>query len=273
MDKNNIKIIDCFIFYNELELLNYRFNILNRVVDYFVIVESTHTHAGKPKELLFNDNKHLFELFKDKIIHVVVNDFPFKFPNIDVSKGEQWVNENFQRNAISRGLDKIQLSDEDLIIIADLDEIPDIATLYKYKIRYNPIPFGINDLEMDLYYYNLNSKIVDKWYYCKMLSYKSFKELGISCNDIRKSTWNQIIKLGGWHLSYFGDSLFIQNKIQQFAHQEFNNHEFTDVQKIEQRIANSSDLYGRNQQMLFVSIKDNDYLPHAYQTYLRKFFK
>ena len=48
----SIKIIDCFIFYNELDLLEYRLNILNDVVDYFVIVESTHTFVGKEKVLL-----------------------------------------------------------------------------------------------------------------------------------------------------------------------------------------------------------------------------
>ena len=55
-----MKIIDCFIFYNELDLLTYRLNLLNNIVDYFIIVESTHTFIGKEKKLFFNDNKHLF---------------------------------------------------------------------------------------------------------------------------------------------------------------------------------------------------------------------
>ena len=59
-----MKIIDCFTFYNELELLIYRLNILNNVVDHFIIVESTHTHAGHTKPLYFNDNLHLFDKFK-----------------------------------------------------------------------------------------------------------------------------------------------------------------------------------------------------------------
>jgi hypothetical protein len=52
-----MKIIDCFTFYNELDLLNYRLNILNNVVDYFIIVESTHTHVGKEKNLIYEENK------------------------------------------------------------------------------------------------------------------------------------------------------------------------------------------------------------------------
>ena len=55
-----MKIIDCFLFYNEIDLLNYRMNILNDVVDYFVIVESKYTFAGKEKKIYLEENKHLF---------------------------------------------------------------------------------------------------------------------------------------------------------------------------------------------------------------------
>ena len=68
-EKNSKILVDCFIFYNELEMLNYRLNVLNNIVDYFVIVESTHTHAGKEKALYFNDNKHIFEKFQEKIVN------------------------------------------------------------------------------------------------------------------------------------------------------------------------------------------------------------
>ena len=77
------KIIDCFTFYNELDMLTYRLNILNDIVDYFVLVEATHTHVGKEKPLFYKENKHLFEKFNHKIIHIVVDDFPNKYPNIN----------------------------------------------------------------------------------------------------------------------------------------------------------------------------------------------
>ena len=95
-----MKIVDGFIFYNELDLLSYRLNILNDVVDYFVLVESSHTFMGREKECLFEKNKNLFSKFKNKIIHIATEDFPFKQPNIDTSKNEQWQNEYFQRNLI-----------------------------------------------------------------------------------------------------------------------------------------------------------------------------
>jgi beta-1,4-mannosyl-glycoprotein beta-1,4-N-acetylglucosaminyltransferase len=93
-----MKIIDCFTFYNELDLLTYRINLLYNIVDYFIIVESTHTHVGKEKILYFNENKHLFDKFTDKIIHIIVDDFPYKYPNVNIDNNDAWCNEEYQRN-------------------------------------------------------------------------------------------------------------------------------------------------------------------------------
>ena len=266
-----MKIIDCFIFYNELDLLTYRLNLLNNIVDYFIIVESKHTFVGKEKNLFFNENKHLFENFNNKIIHIIVDDFPYKQANLNIGYYDVWQNEIFQRNSISRGINCINdLSDSDVIIISDLDEIPDPHTLN--KIKKNDILIDINVLEMDLYYYNLNTKLNGKWLYCKIISYEKYKELNINCNDIR-NTQCGIISNGGWHLSYFGDKLFIQNKIQNFSHQEFNNSNYTDLEKIEERVKNSSDLYDRNFNFEKIKIEDNKYLPIDYHKYLNKYYK
>jgi beta-1,4-mannosyl-glycoprotein beta-1,4-N-acetylglucosaminyltransferase len=268
-NKSSKKIIDCFTFYNEMDLLTYRLNILNDVVDYFVIVEATHTFIGKEKMLFFNENKHLFEKFHEKIIHIIVDDFPYKYPNINIYKSEQWVNENFQRDQIKRGLDKLDLNDEDIITITDLDEIPDPNTLL--KIKNNEIKIELNTLSVDFYYYNLNSKIYNEvWNKTKIISFKKYKELSISCNSIRHIDC-QYIDNGGWHLSYFGDSKFIKNKIEQFAHQEYNNDHYTNIEKIETRVKSFSDLYDRNGNIVKTSINDNTYLPPEYDKYLTKF--
>ena len=264
-----MKIIDCFIFYNELELLTYRLNILNDVVDYFVLVESTHTHIGKEKELIYEKNKNLFEQFKDKIIHVIVDDFQYKLPNTNFPNGYQWQNENHQRNCIDRGLQKLDLQPEDCIIISDLDEIADPRTLQ--LIKDGTISVSLNSLEMDLYYYNLNSKIINKWNYSKIILFKKYKELSISTNAIRAYECPKIVN-GGWHLSYFGDTTFIKNKIQQFGHQEYNNNEYTDETKIQERINTCSDLFGRwYNSIVNIKLKDNTYLPVQYEKYLTQF--
>lgn len=266
----SIKILDCFIFYNELDLLNYRFNILNDIIDYFIIVESTHTFIGKEKKLFFNDNKHLFEKFNKKIIHIIVDDFPFKCSDNMLNNSEVWANEFYQRNAIKRYLDYTDnLNLNDIIIISDLDEIPDPNTLY--NIKNENIIIDINILEMDFYYYNLNTKIIQSWNLCKILSYKKYKELNISCSDIRILNCSTILN-GGWHLSYFGNADFIKNKIQNFSHQEFNNSNFIDLSKIEERVQNFSDLFDRQIQIKKINIKDNNYLPIKYDTYLTKFY-
>jgi len=280
-----MKIIDCFTFYNELDLLNYRLNILNEFVDYFVLVESTHTHIGKEKKLYFSENKkNLFEKFKDKIIHVVVNDILYKYPNINYNNDEQWENEKYQRNCIDLGIQELSLEDDDIIIISDLDEIPNPNILK--RIKNNEIPITINALNMDFYYYNLNSKITDmQWNSSKILLYKYFNELKIknfTCNMIRvnhsiRLNPNQyIIKNGGWHLSYFGDAHFIKNKLENFAHQEYNNDEYTNLEKIEKRITSGIDLLEKeesqyNHKIIKIPIKENLNLPPEYESYLQKF--
>ena len=50
------KIYDCITFYDENFLVNSRFQILNEVVDYFIIVESSYDHQGKKKSLNFKLN-------------------------------------------------------------------------------------------------------------------------------------------------------------------------------------------------------------------------
>jgi beta-1,4-mannosyl-glycoprotein beta-1,4-N-acetylglucosaminyltransferase len=67
-------VFDCFPFYNELDILEIRLNVLNEVVDYFILVESTRTFSGKKKELVFDKNKDRFSEFKHKIRHVVIDD-------------------------------------------------------------------------------------------------------------------------------------------------------------------------------------------------------
>ena len=108
------RIWDAFQLFNELDMLEVRLNELNATVHKFVLVEASRTHSNKPKPLHFGENKQRFAAFLHKIVHVVVDDLP--------NNTDAWVLENFQRNAILRGLAGAKPSE--LVVIADVDEIP-----------------------------------------------------------------------------------------------------------------------------------------------------
>lgn len=274
-----MKIVDCFIFYNELDLLNYRLNILNSVVDQFVLVEATRTFVGKEKPLIYNENKHLFEKFAHKITHIIVDDMPYKYPNIDFDKKEQWTNEYHQRNCIDRGIKQLGLYDEDLIIITDVDEILDPRVLQ--EIRKNTdiqsyLQTQFMSLEMDFYYYNLTSMTNEKWILPKIISYNLYNSISanISCNDIRIMNTEYIINKTGWHLSYFGDIKFIKNKIQQFSHQEYNSDQYTCADNIIKSVETGCDLFKRcNFYLTKINLNKNSNLPYEYEKYLQKFYR
>jgi len=263
-----MKLIDCFTFYNELTLLEYRLNLLDPVVDTFIISEANQTHMGHKKELYSQQLKGLFEKYNHKIIHLVI-DLPYTHDMLKVEQENQWDNEKYQRNALQRGILSLDLDDNDIIIISDMDEIPDPDTLRKVKC--GDIHVTLNALEQDLYYYNLRSQFVKKWYSAKAISYEEFANLGISCSAIRVHSTILIIPNGGWHLSYFGDTQFIKNKLQNFAHAEHNTPAKVDKYNIQKHIENTSSLFGEHHEMVNIPIADNPYLPTYYAQYLQAF--
>jgi beta-1,4-mannosyl-glycoprotein beta-1,4-N-acetylglucosaminyltransferase len=262
------KIIDCFTFYNELDLLFYRLTLLNDVVDNFVLVESNYTHVGNKKILFYETNKHLFKRFHNKIIHIVV-DLPHIAPNVNYAKNEQWLNENYQRNCINYGISTLVLNKNDLIIISDLDEIIDPHIALKFKNNLIEVKDGFT-LSHDMYYYNLNTLHDEKWTASKIVTYEMYVKT--SPQQIRTNQNLPILPNAGWHLSYFGDACFIKNKLIEFGHQELNNSLYTNETNIENAIKNNSDLFNRHYVPIhYKDITENSYLPHLYNTYLTKF--
>lgn len=271
IESKELKLVDCFIFYNELELLEYRLSILYDVVDYFVICEASRTHVGKLKPFYYLENKPRYARFADKIVHIMMTDDNTHWIiNPDKEKEEQWINENTHRNGIARGVQelvnngKIGQNPYDLITICDLDEIPNpnVLTMLKTANFSNVVDGGIK-LSMDFYYYNLNCISLNKWFHAKIVFLYAFYNIfrGVS-EKIRHYNFANILEKGGWHLSYFGDEYFIKNKIENFAHQELNTDEFTDITKIREIIQNSRDLYNRsNEKWRFIPTVENDFLP------------
>lgn len=267
-----MKIVDAFIFYNELDMLKYRLELLDSYVDHFVLVESTYTFSGEKKKLFFNEVKDTEEWikYKDKIVHVIVYDVPYKKKDFEIVKNiEIWDNEYYQRDCISIGLQNLNLHDTDAFTVMDVDEIPDPNILL--NIKQNPLFFStykIFSFEQDMYYYDLNHRIKNKWYYPKIVSYKYWLKhrSNLSCNTIRWISDIPYLKQGGWHLSYFGSAQFIQDKIQAFSHQDLNISPFNNLEKIKDRMNRGVDLYDRpSNPIQFINIQDNNYLPPNYK--------
>lgn len=266
-------IIDCFIFYNEVELLLYRLSILDEHVKYFVIIEATHTFAGHPKTSVYLENIHLFDKFKHKIIHKIVS-MLFIYPQIHYDIQEQWENERHQRDSISRCVTKLYeakyIDKTANIIISDVDEIVDPNVLKEIKEGKITIQNGLT-LPMDMYYYNLTCKLKDSMNCVKIVSYDELTST--TCNNIRfKNVYNFHDKMCGWHLSYFGDPEFIRNKITHYSHQEYNTPTFKNPRRIGKNMSQCVDLFDRpNLGLTHVDIKDNTYLPPQYEIYLSKY--
>ena len=148
-----MKIFDCFMYFDEEIVLDLRLNSLNHYVDYFVIVESTFTHKGEERDLKFNHKK--FEKFKDKIIYLVNDKQPKEVEQIDSINDDGTyitnavLRENGQRNFISSGLTMAQ--QDDLILISDVDEIPNLENIKLSDLKKKIILFRQN-----MFYYKFN---------------------------------------------------------------------------------------------------------------------
>lgn len=260
-----MKIIDCFTFYNEMDMLLYRLNTLYDVVDKFILVEATLTHRGNEKPLYFKENKEKFGRFLDKIIHII-DDRLIPNPVVNSTKeyNDVWRNENHQRNSINEGVKLLSLNENDILIISDVDEIPNPNILR--TIREKNMKIDYLSLAQDMYYYNLTTLNYNKWFHAKILSYSYYVNvLNYTPQLCRTVITKQCIENGGWHLSYFGDAVFIQNKLKEFAHQEFNHEKYTDVGEIQKRIQNKEDLFSRqHEKWIHLPVQQNNFLPPNY---------
>ena len=147
-------IYDCFQFFNEEHIVDLRFNILNNVVDFFVIVESTVNHQGNPKKLQFDINK--YQKFKKKIKYIIVDDTPeiLKKPH----EGGESLVEQHQRNSLMKVLNKAD--DNDLIILSDVDEIPDLKKLNLF----NKKNYAVFSQKMFMYKINFLNLNESNWH-------------------------------------------------------------------------------------------------------------
>ena len=228
-------VYDGFIFFNELEILKLRLKELYEHVDKFVLVEANMTFQSRPKPLYFQDNKDQFQEFKDKIIHIIVEDMP--------NSPDPMVNEVHQRNAISRGF--VGCRDYDIVLVSDVDEIPNYHAIDYYKKKHL---FSIKKLDQKLYYYYLNIYTNSPWRLSYIASYFNIK--GKNLNTIRKSMTKKkhkrhLLYNGGWHFSYLGGVDSIIQKLEAFSHNDYNTDKYKDRERLINCMNEGKDLFDR----------------------------
>lgn len=232
-----MRVFDCFTFFNELELLEFRFNILYEHVDHFVIAEANKTHTGKDKDFIFEQNKDRFSDFLDKVIYVKVEDLPSYRESMKVQGMVDWIPENFQRNCLARGLNNQNLTAEDRIVVSDLDEIPNPETL-KANLHHQ----AWVSLRQKLYYYYINCEQKQMWDGPVVASPATFG----ACQDLRNNRGINAIENGGWHFSFMGGASRIQEKIQNIAESNLVKHKVMGVDDIENKMKTQTDLFDRD---------------------------
>ena len=283
--KNKQKLFDVFLFLNELDLLDLRLKTLHKVVDYFVITEISETFSGEPKPLIFEKNRARFKKHDKKIIYN-----PITEKELLELKKESWSDyvcdlnksllhkhkgkpakalkkslkrEISHRDSAILGFFKIA-SDEDLILLSDLDEIPNPKTIseaIKKKID-SPHYF-----KMDWFIYWINNKVSEPWFGTVLFRFKHLK--GNSLDNFRFASSKEedvpglIIKKGGWHFSYLGGYQAIIYKLKSHPFQGYKVQlaiilDKLKIRKIKNTLKKNKDIFFQKRKLSIVDI-DNSF--------------
>lgn len=204
-----MKIFDAFTFFNELDLLELRLEILGPHVDTFILVESHQTFSGMPKPLYYEENKERFAKWNDKIIHIVV-------PNIEVTDGNLFKRHYLCYEAIEQRLMDIYAEEKNenaWVFCSDLDEI------------WNPGIINYRDLRphsliQNNYSYWLNFRSNEEWT-GSIMAHMSNVFIGFNQkyrtekpNCIHRPEYSS----GGWHFSNMGGPEQIIKKLEAYDH-------------------------------------------------------
>ena len=248
------------MFFDEEMLLDLRLNILDKFVDKFVIVESSYTHSGKEKKLIFDINK--YSKFKKKINYIVLKDPPKGIEEINNNDNEGEISrkeilnalkrENLQRDTIFNGLNDADKND--WIIISDLDEIPDLSNVnfnniknkiifFKQKVFYYKLNLELKNLrwigtkacrkkylKSPQWLRNLKDKIYPKWRVDILFSEKKYSDIFF-------------IENGGWHFSFVKKPEDIEKKLKSYLHHREYDIDPVGIDKIKNLINSKSVIY------------------------------
>jgi len=211
---------DCFCFFNELDLLEIRLNILDPHVDRFVIVESRETFSGKEKPLCLMENIGRFSKWKDKITHLIVDRYDAE---------NSFERARLQKEMLREGLRGA--SDDDTVYYGDLDEI------------WNPKPVvddRVYSLRQLNYCYFLNNRSSEEWVGTIVGKWGTVKTKPLAH---WRANHENVLDDGGFHFTNMGGAEQIRRKLDSYDHQEYNH---ADIKEdIEYRMENGEDYVGR----------------------------
>ena len=259
------RVFDVFTFFNELDLLELRLEMLDPYVDQFVLIECVETFSGRQKPLYFQDNKERFSKYLHKIHHHVTYDPPKSFedlqqriitarPNTDkgikdlwiqalttsnVPKGEvHWLKEFYQKEMIRFAIENANAEDDDLIFVTDLDEI------WNPELDYTQIENDkIYKLKQLAYSGHINVRSSEDWAGTLLTRYRNID--GACLNHLRtpSKTKYEYVNNGGWHFTFMGGPDQIKLKLESYGHQEYNNDSVKD--RVKDLLDNNQDVLGR----------------------------
>ncbi len=261
-------VYDCIPFFNELDILKLRMQIMAPYVDFFVIEEASVTFSGEAKSMIFAENRQLFAEFEDKIRYVAVEDSPME----GVTTHER---DKYQKNQLIRAMGDCR--PEDIIIFSDVDEIPKPETLV-YVIEHFEAG-KIYHLAQRMFYCFLNMEEVSgnllsitgefpnvekrQWLGTKICSFADIPEAGIVFLREVPPTDKRSVRVpeGGWHFGYMGGdgerdvAKRIGEKVQAAAHSEYNSKRY--LNEAVDRLLCGEDIFDRDAKFVRVQIDES----------------
>lgn len=257
-----MKVFDCCLFLNEMELLELRLAELAEVVDYFVIAEASVTHLGQPKPFRLEENMDRYEEYLDKIVYVKVEDAPAYDP------ADPYRVVHFQRDAIMRGLAPLARPG-DRIMLSDLDEIPDPEIVKANLDKPNWV-----HLQNRLYYYYVNLQCHRPFGGTVIGGFGSFRYAHhLRTFAVRRLHYDarkhpEVIGNAGWHYSYLGDADRIREKLASMADAP---KVLPQVGNVEDRLRDHKDLFGRDHKYQFSLVDIQATQPRHMPAFLKKY--